>query len=109
MRNDKCGYVSGEGGEDMTEKDTAVMDAARLWMFRVNDPGFDNWDGLTAWLEADPSPLAAYESALEEDDWAAELAAGAAQSRLPLGLSGANDVTTSYTAVQNNSGGSVHG
>lgn len=86
MRNDSHGYVSGAGGEDMTEKESDVMDAARLWMIRVNDPGFDNWDDLSAWLEANPQHLAAYESALEEDSWAAELKL--ADKRAPGAVSG---------------------
>ncbi|MDE8652337.1 FecR family protein [Novosphingobium album (ex Liu et al. 2023)] len=52
------------------------MDTARLWMIRVNEPDFDNWDGLSAWLEADPRHLAAYETALDEDAWAAGLVVG---------------------------------
>jgi transmembrane sensor len=44
---------------------------ARLWAIRVDDPGFDDWDGFTAWLEADPAHPAAYEAALDTADWAA--------------------------------------
>ena len=37
----------------MTQENSDVMDTARLWMIRVNEPGFENWDGFTSWLEAD--------------------------------------------------------
>lgn len=67
----------------MTEENSAVMDTARLWMFRVNEPGFDDWPGLTDWLEADPGHLAAYEAALDEDAWAAQLTVGASRGADP--------------------------
>jgi transmembrane sensor len=44
-----------------------VAEAARLWAIRVQDPAFDGWVGFTAWLEADPVHLAAYEQALDDD------------------------------------------
>lgn len=63
----------------MTQENSDVMDTARLWMIRVNEPGFENWDGFTSWLEADGRHLDAYEAALAEDEWVAGLArAGAA-------------------------------
>lgn len=49
------------------------MEMARLWMIRVRDPDFDDWDGFTAWLEADRVHRAAYETALDEDEWAENL------------------------------------
>ncbi|PEQ13696.1 hypothetical protein B2G71_05080 [Novosphingobium sp. PC22D] len=58
----------------MTGASSDLMDAARAWMLRANDPAFTDWDGLTRWLEADPRHLPAYERALEEDAWAGELA-----------------------------------
>lgn len=48
-------------------------DMARLWAIRVQDSAFDDWDGLTDWLELDESHLAAYDAALDDDAWAAEL------------------------------------
>ena len=57
----------------MTEEGSDVMNTARLWMLRVNDPDFKRWDDLAHWLEADARHLAAYEAALDEDAWVADL------------------------------------
>ncbi|MDV3457838.1 FecR domain-containing protein [Sphingomonas sp. HF-S4] len=56
---------------------TEIREAGRLWAIRVQDPAFDDWDGYTAWLEADPAHLAAYEAALDDSDWGAALLASA--------------------------------
>lgn len=53
----------------MTEEMSDLMDTARLWMIQVNEPDFDDWDGLSDWLEADSRHLVAYETALDEDAW----------------------------------------
>jgi transmembrane sensor len=58
----------------MTQENSDVMDTARLWMIRVNEPGFENWDVFTSWLEADRRHLEAYETALAEDAWLADIA-----------------------------------
>lgn len=55
----------------MTTHQSELTEAARLWAMRVADPGFGDWDGLTQWLESSPSHLAAYEAAVESDEWAA--------------------------------------
>jgi transmembrane sensor len=60
----------------MTQENSDVMNTARLWMIRVNEPGFENWDVFTSWLEADRRHLEAYEAALAEDEWLAHLARG---------------------------------
>lgn len=59
----------------MTTHPEAIADAAREWLIRARDPAFDDWDGLTAWLEADPGHLTAYDAAAEDEDWAAEVLA----------------------------------
>lgn len=51
----------------------SVGEAARLWAIRLKDPGFDDWDGFTAWLEAAPEHNPAYETALAADDRLADL------------------------------------
>jgi transmembrane sensor len=56
---------------------TDIREAGRLWAIRVQDPAFDDWDGYTAWLEANPAHLEAYEAALDDSDWAAGLLASA--------------------------------
>lgn len=43
---------------------------AQRWAIRVGDPAFDDWEALTAWLEADPAHLAAYEAAVDGELWA---------------------------------------
>ncbi|PZU09820.1 MAG: iron dicitrate transport regulator FecR [Sphingomonas sp.] len=49
-----------------------MVDAAALdWIVRLGDPAFEDWDGFTAWLEADPRHAERYH-ALEAD--AADLA-----------------------------------
>lgn len=53
----------------MTQENSDVMNIARLWMIRVNDPGFNDWDGFTDWLEADKFHLEVYETVLAEDAW----------------------------------------
>ena len=55
----------------MTDPDTAA--AAHLWVIRVQDSDFDDWDGLTDWLAGDADRLAAYEAALDDDGWVADL------------------------------------
>jgi transmembrane sensor len=47
-----------------------MAETARLWVIRAGDPAFGDWDGFTAWLEANPAHLAAYEAALGVADWA---------------------------------------
>lgn len=54
----------------MTTHSSELIEAARLWTIRVADPAFDDWDGLTRWLEVSPAHLAAYEDAVRNDEWA---------------------------------------
>ena len=54
----------------MTTHPSAIVEAARLWATRVADPAFDDWDGLTEWLKTSPAHLAAYEAAVETNEWA---------------------------------------
>lgn len=54
-----------------------IREDARLWAIRAGDPAFAEWDGLTSWLEADPRHLAAYNIALDDAAWAADLLATA--------------------------------
>ncbi len=50
-----------------------MREAARLWAIRVRDPAFTDWDGFTVWLEADPAHADAYDSALDDAEWADQL------------------------------------
>jgi transmembrane sensor len=63
-----------------------AAEAAQAWAIRVQDPAFDAWDGFTAWLEADPAHLAAYEKALDDDAQMAGLLsiAGQFDSQVPV-------------------------
>ncbi|MCW4461042.1 FecR domain-containing protein [Sphingomonas sp. BT-65] len=54
-----------------------IEEAARAWAIRVDDAGFADWDGFTAWLEASPAHLTAYETALAQVEHAAALLAAA--------------------------------
>lgn len=53
------------------------QEAARLWAIRVEDPAFADWDGFTSWMEENPAHASAYEAALEDASWAADLLASA--------------------------------
>ncbi len=57
----------------MSAQHLELEEAARLWAIRVQDPAFADWDGFTEWLERDPAHLDAYETALADGDWGAEL------------------------------------
>jgi transmembrane sensor len=48
--------------------DDMLRDDARAWAIRVGDPAFADWEGFSAWLEADPARNPAYEAALDELD-----------------------------------------
>lgn len=51
--------------------ESAIRDAALGWAMATRAPDFDDWDGFTDWLEADPMHAAAYDEvqfALEEAD-----------------------------------------
>ena len=57
----------------MTTEEPEISEVARLWALRVQDSAFDDWSGLVDWLESDPGHLAAYEAAVDVDDWAGDL------------------------------------
>lgn len=42
---------------------------AQSWAIRAGDGAFADWDGLSAWLEADPAHLPAYDEALAQEEW----------------------------------------
>lgn len=42
--------------------DDRMHDDAIAWAVRTNDPAFEDWDGFTAWLEADPAHARAYDA-----------------------------------------------
>jgi transmembrane sensor len=80
----------------MSAQHLELAEAARRWVIRVQDPAFADWDGFTEWLERDPAHLDAYEAALADGAWGAELLASApveAQPRrnwwLPAGTAAA--------------------
>jgi transmembrane sensor len=51
----------------MTNEGQHIREAAIGWVIRLRDPAFDDWDGFTAWLEADARHNAAYETAALAD------------------------------------------
>lgn len=42
-------------------RDDAIREQAIGWAVRAGDPGFDDWENFTAWLESDPAHAAAYD------------------------------------------------
>jgi transmembrane sensor len=42
-------------------RDEAVREQAAAWAVRTGDPGFDDWEGFTAWLERDADHARAYD------------------------------------------------
>src|SRR5690606_14025128 len=42
-------------------RDDAVREQAAAWAVRTGDPGFDDWEGFTAWLERDADHSCAYD------------------------------------------------
>ncbi|MBO9519260.1 MAG: FecR domain-containing protein [Porphyrobacter sp.] len=40
----------------------SMRDQAIAWAVRTGDPAFDDWDGFTTWLEADPAHSLAYDT-----------------------------------------------
>lgn len=69
-------------GMGMTRQDPDLQEAARLWVMRQRDAGFDDWDGLAGWLESSPAHLAAYEQAVDTDEWTQDLFDRAAREPL---------------------------
>lgn len=65
----------------MTTHQSELIEAARRWAMRVADPAFVAWDDLSAWLELSPAHLAAYEAAVEDDEWAAATLANAGSAK----------------------------
>jgi transmembrane sensor len=56
--------------------DTPIRELAAAWAIAMREPDFDDWEGFTAWLEADPAHAEAYDAvqyALQEADAALEL------------------------------------
>jgi transmembrane sensor len=56
--------------------DTPIRELAAAWAIAMREPDFDDWEGFTAWLEAEPAHAEAYDAvqyALEEADAALEL------------------------------------
>ena len=41
--------------------DEGIREQAITWAVRTGEPGFDDWETFTAWLETDPSHVRAYD------------------------------------------------
>ena len=63
--------------------DDSIRDQAQLWAMRLHDAAFDDWDGFTAWLEADASHSAAYDAAVAHDAGIVELLETAPRPVMP--------------------------
>lgn len=67
----------------MTTKHT-MLDEAAGWAARTGDPHFADWDGFTAWLEADPDHAQAYDRVMAAVADAADLVARHPEAHAPL-------------------------
>lgn len=52
----------------MPDQEDRIMDEAINWTVRLRDGSSGDWQKFTAWLEADPAHLVAFEEAAEFDD-----------------------------------------
>lgn len=57
----------------MADENISTEEQAIAWTIRARDPAFDNWDELTAWLEADAAHMRAFERMTLLDDMLPEL------------------------------------
>jgi transmembrane sensor len=48
----------------MKDPHNDIRESAIGWVMRLNEDGFDDWDGFAAWLEADPARLPVYNDAV---------------------------------------------
>jgi transmembrane sensor len=64
--------------------DPSLREQAADWAVRTGDPGFADWEGFTAWLEADPAHSLAYDQVMAA-------VADVAEAGLPVGSAPAND------------------
>lgn len=44
-----------------------VNEEALAWVIRTRDPGFDDWEAFTIWLEGDPARAPAYDALMAQD------------------------------------------
>ncbi len=51
----------------MNGAEAMIHEAAIGWVIRTRDPEFTDWEGFTAWLEADPGHAAAYDALMAAD------------------------------------------
>lgn len=70
--------------------DDRILEQASAWAVRTGDPGFEDWDSFTLWLEDDPAHAAAYDLVVMET-------ADAAAVLPPLPLAENDDDGASYT------------
>ncbi|MFC3098979.1 FecR family protein [Alteraurantiacibacter palmitatis] len=69
----------------MMQADEQIRDQALTWALRTGDPAFADWEGFTAWLEADPAHAVAYDAVAGAiADAAQVLAAAPANDDAPL-------------------------
>lgn len=62
----------------MPEERMMIEDEALDWVIRLREPGFDDWDGFSAWMSADPGHADAYHAmAIADQDVATILTAPA--------------------------------
>lgn len=74
--------------------DDPIHEQAIAWHLAVEAPDFDDWDGFTAWLEADPRHNVAYEAVADADAVLARIADFVPARHLAPELHAANDEGT---------------
>lgn len=72
----------------MTRDDAMIDDEALGWVIRTRDPQFTDWEGFTAWLEADPGHAAAYDALARSDADFADLVPATPSIPLPANDAG---------------------
>lgn len=67
---------------------STLRDEALNWLVKTGDPGFDDWDAFTDWLERSPGHADAYHQVAgdvaEMDEWLADVPPPASPAPLPV-------------------------
>lgn len=71
--------------------DDRILDQASAWAARTADPSFEDWEGFTAWLEADPAHAEVYDLVTAAAADAAEVLLAAPALAAPAVPAPAND------------------
>ncbi len=73
IRNETRDSVFDAKGHIMAKEDRSIDEQAIAWTIRARDAAFDDWDGLTTWLEADSAHAQTFERMTMLDELLPEL------------------------------------